>query len=150
VAAVGDTGISIRAARAGDAAALTSLSAELGYPGDERQVEQRFGWIARDPRQRIFVATDAAGAVVGWVHVNFGRWLVVNPRGEVMGLVVSSAMRGQGIGRQLMNAAETWTREQGGTVLTLRSNIVRKEAHAFYERLGYKVTKTSLNFSKNV
>ena len=50
----------------------------------------------------------------------------------------------------LMQAAETWTKEQGGTEIAVRSNIVRKETHAFYQRLGYAVTKTSLNFRKPI
>ncbi len=133
-----------------DAAALARLAGELGYPADETQTDRRLEHVLSDKDQQIFVAEESGGAVVGWVHVHLGRWLVVNPRGEVMGLIVSSALRGRGVGRRLMQAAEAWTKEQGGTLLTLRSNIVRKEAHVFYECLGYKVTKTSLNFSKTL
>ena len=86
--------------------------------------------------------------MVGWVQVHFTRWLASDARGEVVGLVVSADTRGRGIGRQLMQAAEAWTKEQGGALLVLRSNILRKETHMFYERLGYAATKTSLNFSK--
>jgi len=149
VAAVSEAApIVIRQARAADIGALMRLAGELGYPADEAGMRQRFASVAADENQQVFVAEESSGAVVGWVHVNFGRWLVVDPRGEVMGLIVSDARRGRGIGRRLMQAAEAWTRQQGGALLTLRSNSVRKEAHAFYERLGYGVTKTSLNFSK--
>ena len=142
--------IVIREAAGTDVPALTRLAGELGYASEETQIKLRLDHVTADKNQRLFVAEDSGGEVVGWVHVNFGRWLVVDPRGEVMGLIVSAAMRGRGVGRRLMQAAEAWTKHRGGTLLTLRSNIVRKEAHGFYEGIGYKITKTSLNFAKTL
>ena len=93
--------IVIRQAREADIGALMRLAGELGYPADEAGMRQRFASVAADENQQVFVAEESSGAVVGWVHVNFGRWLVVDPRGEVMGLIVSDARRGRGIGRRL-------------------------------------------------
>ena len=142
--------VTIRHARASDLGALARLAAELGYPAGEAQFARRFAHVAEDSHQQILVAESPAGEVVGWVHVHLARWLVVEPRGEVAGLVVASTRRNHGIGGRLMQAAEAWTRERGGDVLTLRSNILRKDAHRFYERLGYAMTKTSLNFTKEL
>jgi len=138
----------IRAARAVDVPVLAQLAGELGYPTATGQMERRFARVTTDADHQVFVAEDAAGTVVGWVQVNYTRFLASDPRGEVLALVVAAGSRGRGLGRQLMQAAEQWTRDQGGTQLSLRSNIVRKETHVFYERLGYQVTKTSLNFQK--
>ena len=140
--------IVIREARAADVAALTRLCGELGYASEQEQVSRRFARVAGDREHRIFVAEDSAEGVVGWVQVHYTRWLASDARGEVVGLVVAAETRGRGIGRQLMRAAESWTRDQGGSVLALRSNILRKDTHAFYQRLGYTVTKTSLYFKK--
>ena len=140
----------IREARVADIPALTQLCGELGYPSEESQVKRRLARVNEDKENRIIVAEDAAGAVIGWVQVHFTRWLASDPRGEVVGLVVSSQSRGRGIGRKLMQAAETWTKEQGGAQVAVRSNLIRKETHVFYQRLGYTVTKTSLNFRKAV
>jgi GNAT superfamily N-acetyltransferase len=149
VAAVSESPlVVIREAGATDLPALTELCGELGYASDLAQVKRRFDRVAADREHRIFVAEPAAGAVVGWVQVHFTRWLASDARGEVVGLVVSPEARGCGIGRQLMQAAEAWTKEQGGVLLVLRSNILRKETHLFYQRLGYAATKTSLNFHK--
>jgi GNAT superfamily N-acetyltransferase len=113
-------------------------------------MEPRFARVTADVDHRVFVAEDAAGNVVGWVQVHFTRHLASDPRGEVAGLVVAAGARGRGLGRKLMHAAEQWTREQGGTVVALRSNILRQETHRFYERLGYAVTKTSLYFQRDI
>jgi GNAT superfamily N-acetyltransferase len=140
----------IREARATDVPALARLSGELGYATDASQMARRFARVSADKQHHVFVAEQSRGAVVGWVQVHFTRWLASDPRGEVVGLVVSSEARGRGIGRRLMQAAERWTKQHGGTRVALRSNILRKETHAFYQRLGYTVTKTSLNFHKPV
>jgi GNAT superfamily N-acetyltransferase len=47
-----------------------------------------------------------------------------------------------------MSAAERWAIEQGYRMVTLRSNVKRLRAHAFYERLGYETIKTSKSFCK--
>ena len=69
---------------------------------------------------------------------------------EVGGLVVDSRARGQGIGRSLMAAAESWTRERGYTRLMLRSNTIRAEAHRFYQGLGYTIVKSQHKFQKPI
>jgi len=149
VAAVSQaSAIVVRRARAADVAALTRLAGELGDASEEAQMKRRFARVTSDTQNRVFVAEDSDSNVIGWVQVRCSRELAVEPRGEVTGLIVTSAARGRGAGRQLMEVAELWTKQQGGSLLSLRSNIVRKEAHVFYERLGYTVTKTSLNFSK--
>jgi GNAT superfamily N-acetyltransferase len=63
---------------------------------------------------------------------------------------VDEAHRGTGIGKALLKRAETWARDQGHRVLRIRSNVVRTEAHAFYESMGYGHTKTSNVFVKDI
>jgi GNAT superfamily N-acetyltransferase len=52
---------------------------------------------------------------------------------EIGGLVVERRRRKKGIGKLLMTGAEEWAREQGCSVVRLRSSAVRTEAHRFYE-----------------
>lgn len=56
--------------------------------------------------------------------------------------------RQAGIGRLLMRSAEQWAREKGCEAITLRSNVLRQEAHIFYEKIGYRRIKTLLAFYK--
>jgi len=63
-------------------------------------------------------------------------------------LVVNEAYRGKGIGEKLLAGIEDWAKERGIQAVFLRSNIVREEAHRFYEKVGYKNTKTSKIFWK--
>jgi len=142
--------VEIREARAPDVPALARLAGELGYPTDEAQMRRRFERVVPDPEHRVFVAVNTTGDVIGWVHVYLTSWLATDVRGEIAGLIVDSTARSRGIGQRLLEAAEDWTKRHGAAVLSLRSNVIRKDAHRFYERLGYTVTKTSLNFRKSL
>jgi len=90
----------------------------------------------------------ADGRVVGWIHVCVSYWIESNPRAEIGGLVVDEARRGSGVGKLLMQHAEDWARSKRLEAVYLRSNVIRKDAHRFYERLGYKNIKTQYAFSK--
>ena len=142
--------ILIRPARSEDAASLAALATQLGYPSTPEQVEMRLDEIRRDPRQRVRVAQTADGVVVGWVHVAVGSTLESDPQAEIQGLVVEERVRGKGIGRRLMEEAEAWARDEGVPGIRLRSNVVREAAHAFYQHLGYRITKTQHTFVKEL
>ena len=138
----------IRAMTLGDSERVARLSGELGYPSTQQQIEARFRRAEDDPDSRIFVAADSDGRVWGWVHV-FGRHLLVSEgAAEVGGLVVDSRVRGKGIGRSLMAAAEAWARERGYARIKLGSSTVRGEAHQFYQDLGYTIVKSQHRFQK--
>jgi GNAT superfamily N-acetyltransferase len=50
----------------------------------------------------------------------------------------------------LLGRAERWAREKGCRAIGLRSNVIRDRAHVFYERHGYKHTKTQKSFRKDL
>jgi len=76
--------------------------------------------------------------------------LVADRPAEIEGLVVEQRHRGFGIGSMLLAEAEKWARSKSCRIVTLRSNVVRKEARPFYEARGYKVVKTQRAFIKNL
>jgi GNAT superfamily N-acetyltransferase len=69
---------------------------------------------------------------------------------RVGGLVVDPRQRGDGVGRWLLETGERWADTNGLTVIRLKSNSVRSNAHRFYERRGYSVEKTLHTFVKQV
>jgi GNAT superfamily N-acetyltransferase len=66
----------------------------------------------------------------------------------INGLVVDEAHRSDGIGAELVAAAEAWAWEHGATAIMVRSRSARVRAHRFYERLGYVEVKRSHVFEK--
>jgi GNAT superfamily N-acetyltransferase len=133
-----------------DVADVTALCAQLGYPSALEQVAQRFHRISRDAECALFVAQGPEERILGWVYVRGVLPMVSDPRAEIWSLVVDEEARGQGIGRALMERVEAWAAECGYQAISLRSNTIRHEAHRFYERRGYRITKTSHIFEKSL
>ena len=138
----------IRAARESDAAELARLSGQLGYPADTALMRERLARIGVRTDHAVFVAESAAAesgrppALLGWIHVAYGLRLESGESGEIVGLVVDAGIRRSGVGRQLVEAAERWSRAAGLVRIVVRSNAARTEAHSFYPALGYVLTKT--------
>jgi GNAT superfamily N-acetyltransferase len=139
--------VSIRLARREDAAAIAALATQLGYPSAPKEVERRLASILESADHAAYVA-EAGGQVAAWIHAFVCRLLETDPHVEIGGLVVDEGFRGQGAGRRLVEQAEDWARRKGYRIVHVRSNIIRKGAHDFYERLGYSKTKTQDAFQK--
>lgn len=141
--------IRIRAARPADAPALSPLCGQLGYPADAMTIARRLQDIATHGAGVVLVA-ERDGAICGWAHVDPERLLVLEPRGQLAGLVVDERHRDAGIGAALLRAAETWTVDNGFSELAVRSNVVRERAHRFYLREGYAEKKRQAVFAKGL
>ncbi len=138
--------IVFRRAKAGDLAAIIALLAQdqLGAiremvtePLDPRYLAA-FRDIERDPNQLLAVA-DRGGRVVGCLQLSFipglsrlGSW-----RGQVEAVRIASSERGQGAGEAMMRWAIAQCASRGCTLVQLTTDKTRKDAHRFYERLGF-------------
>jgi len=139
----------IRCARTYDAAAIAALCGELGYPASRQQVVARLAAI-ESAASKVFVAENGNGEVVAWLHVGFCAHLVAEDEAEIFGLVVAANMRGQGIGRALVERAIVWSKELGCTRLRVRSRAERTRAHRFHEREGFVEIKTQRVFVRRI
>ena len=141
------TGVSIRHARKSDVPRLAELSGELGYPATAEEMKERFAQIKPAARHAVFVA-ELEKKVIGWIHVSVTPLLEVACRAEVNGLIVADGHRSSGAGAKLLDAAEKWARGKKCKGMSVRSNVIRDRAHAFYERQGYLHFKTQKAFRK--
>jgi GNAT superfamily N-acetyltransferase len=94
------------------------------------------------------VGVSSSAKVVGWVHAFASRLVESDPHAEIGGLVVNERFRGRGVGKLLLRHAERWARQKDLSSIYLRSNVIRKGAHVFYESLGYQNIKTQHAFRK--
>jgi ribosomal protein S18 acetylase RimI-like enzyme len=139
--------VTIRPMEERDLPSVVALTTQLGYPSTLETISPRYHAIAAGDEYALFVA-EVDGAVAGWVYVHGVLLLEDDARAEVWGLVVDEQRRRQRIGEALMRGAEHWARAAGYRAVSLRSNITRSGAHAFYRRIGYSTTKTSHIFWK--
>lgn len=141
--------VNIRLGKMADVEALKILCTQLGYSVELSDLAQRLTILLQSETDQIYVAV-MDDQVVGWVHALQVNYLEAGPFVEIGGLVVDQKCRGEGIGRKLMAAAEKWATQQGISLIRLRSNAIRLEAHQFYHQLGYLQEKTQYVFTKKL
>lgn len=144
------TNVAIRDMRESDVDSVHRLAVELGYPTQPELTLARVRAVLASDMADAFVAEDSDGRVLGWAHVFTAPFLESGPNAELGGLVVEETARGRGIGTALVARAESWARARGIRKICLRSNVIRTEAHAFYQRLGFTIQKSQFKFQKEV
>ncbi|MEW6732853.1 MAG: GNAT family N-acetyltransferase [Acidobacteriota bacterium] len=140
--------VCIRQASTKDIRALTSLANQLGYDVSFEEIEQRFNEITKLTNHIIYVAEIMDENVVGWIHISIRNSLTTALQAEIGGFIVDERHRKSGIGKLLVQQAEQWAQDNGCKSVYLRSNIIRKDAHIFYQKAGYKNIKTQFAFRK--
>jgi GNAT superfamily N-acetyltransferase len=132
--------ITIRAAVAADADAISALLAQLGYPSPATAIPARLLAVAADGGV-AFVACDERDRILGLA--TGARHATIQsdaPTAYITALVISEDARGQGVGRQLLATLEQWARDLGCRSLSVTSAERRADAHAFYPRCGFPYT----------
>ncbi|WNZ22909.1 GNAT family N-acetyltransferase [Leptolyngbya sp. NK1-12] len=142
------TPIMLRVASLADAESLSQLCTQLGYTVTVQQMQQHLAAVLSHPDHQVYVAEQHR--VVGWIHGQRCALLIGPTQVVILGLVVDETVRGTGIGRQLLHQLEAWAMTQGCSEVMVRSNVVRQQAHRFYERMGYRMIKQSLVFQKRL
>ena len=141
--------VTIRKAAMSDAASVGELNATLGYSFSTEVMTERLARVLAREAHVVFVA-EISGAVAGWIESGEQEILAVGRIGEILGLVVADNARKHGVGRKLVEAVEDWALARGLSALTVRSNIIRPESHAFYERIGFTRFKTQHAYRKRL
>jgi len=127
----------LRAARPEDAARITVLLEQLGWPVTPEQVVTE---LSASPTTEIVVA-ESDGDVVGLIAITTRRQF--QRAGNLITidtLVVDEAHRSRGIGEQLVGAAFEAAARSGAQAVELVSHMRRVDARRFYERLGFDLT----------
>ena len=139
--------VTIRPARLDDAADVARLATELGYPSTEAEIRTRIEQLLQSDAYFLVVA-EVESTVIGWIAAERRLLIESGERAEIVGLIVTRTDRRNGVGRDLVKAAEQWAQNQGLERMAVRSSVARAESHPFYERLGYVRAKTQHAYLK--
>jgi GNAT superfamily N-acetyltransferase len=132
--------ITIRVIQPLDLPVVAALLGELGYPASVDELPSRLERLQQDGRSAVYVAARGP-EVVGLATVHcFAAIHASTPVALLTSLVVAESVRGQGVGRRLVDAAENWARESGCGRIIVTTAEHRSSAHAFYESLGWEYT----------
>ncbi len=98
-----------------------------------------FEEIDADKNNELIVA-ETEGEIVGTLQLTFTPSISFQGgrRATVESVRVDEKYRGRGFGKQLMLWAIERARAENCFVLQLTTNAERKDAHSFYENLGFK------------
>ena len=120
----------------------------LDIPVTDDELNRTYDKMNGDERYATFVA-EADGTVVGLVTM-VTALAIGHPNGytKVNGLGVLKEYRNKGIGKLLMKQAEKEAVANGTGYIGLASGFSRKNAHRFYEQMGYQ--RTSYWFRKRL
>jgi GNAT superfamily N-acetyltransferase len=142
--------VPVRDMRPNDLEAVALLSAQLGYPVALAELEPRFEHVRRSGDEALLVAELPDGTIGGWIHIGSDLSLTHDGVAEIKGLVVRAEHRGQGLGGELVAAAEAWCHRRGFRSVRVRTRIEREGAHQFYKSRGYQEQKTQHVFIRKL
>ncbi len=142
-----DPDVVLRRARREDIPAIVAMLADDALGGTRESTDDlspyyaAYDEIGDDPNNLLLVA-ESGGHIVGTLQVNILRGLArkAAKRAQIEAVRVSSAYRGRGFGEQIFRAAIAMARQQGCALVQLTTDKSRKDAHRFYERLGFQST----------
>ena len=138
----------IRAAELADATDLAALMGQLGYETKTAEMEIRLHSILPDSRYRTLVAV-VHGKVCGMIGTFcYPSYEHNDLSARILALVVETQMRSRGVGRALVQAAETELAASNITRVSVNTRLTRQEAHLFYERLRYE--KNGFRYAKTL
>ena len=146
----------LRNAKRGDVAAIVKMLAddELGRTREEisdplpAAYYEGYEEITRDPNNRLLIA-EIDGAIVGTLQLTFIRGLSRKAarRAQIEAVRVAGPQRGTGLGEQMIRGAIEIARKAGCSIVQLTTDKRRKDAHRFYERLGFVASHEGMKLS---
>jgi GNAT superfamily N-acetyltransferase len=139
--------VTLRAARRGDVPAVVSLLAadQLGATrdgvrdaADLAAYTAAFEAIDADPAH-ILVVAELAGEIAGTMQLSFLPGLARRGalRAQIEAVRVADGSRGSGLGAGMIGWAIDEARRRGCALVQLTTDKSRRDAHRFYQRLGF-------------
>jgi ribosomal protein S18 acetylase RimI-like enzyme len=139
--------ILFRNARREDLPAIVRLLADDDLGREREKYEEplpssyyaAFEQITVDPNHELIVA-ESGRKVIGTLHLMFQPSISFQGglRAQVESVRVDKECRNLGIGSRMMEWTIKRARQRGAHVIQLTSHLSRKDAHRFYEKLGFK------------
>lgn len=136
------TGVNVRRATPGDAAAVARLLNDFQAEFDEpspgaEQLEERYADLIRNREMTVLLVGEGPD---GFAQLRYRPWVYSagpNAHCHLEELYVVPARRGKGLGRALLDAAMDTAREEGATFMELGTSEADTAARGLYEGAGF-------------
>lgn len=123
----------------------------LGHETTSELIGIRIGELADSDQYYIAVYEDeGTHTVSGFIQAERYDLLYGGKGWNIIALAVAPEAQRRGIGGQLLASLGEHAERTGSTFVRLNSNVVREDAHAFYESRGYICDKTQKRLIKQI
>ena len=144
----------VRPIREPDLEEWLQLRKALWDVNDEQEHRREMLDILGHPEtQLVLIADSGNGRAVGFLESSirpFAEDCETDHVGYIEGWFVEDPHRRNGIGRELVSAAEKWARERGCTEMASDVEIGNEQSLAAHEGLGYKETSRLVHLRKEL
>ncbi|UCH61000.1 MAG: GNAT family N-acetyltransferase [Anaerolineales bacterium] len=116
---------------------------------DEHQSEMQA--LSTDRTSITFVAVRPDGSLGGFLEAGVRKYAEgcqTSPVGYIEGWYVDDDIRQLGIGKQLVQAAETWARQKGLSEMASDCQIDNEISRQAHQALGYQEMERLIHFTK--
>ena len=145
----------VRTATVSDSGAWLTMREDL-WPGSKKshpeEIKHFFAGESREPLQ-VLIAVDDHGNPAGFIELSiraYAEGCVSDNVAFIEGWYVSPAMRGKGVGADLVRGAEQWARSQGCVELGSDAEVDNLESAAAHRAVGFKETGVVRCFRKSL
>ena len=109
--------------------------------------------ILADPQTPVFVMERPDGRLGGFIEAGTRKYAdgcETSPVGYIEGWLVDEDLRGQGIGKALVVAAENWARAQGLREMASDTWLENEVSIAAHLKMGYEEMERLIHFAKTL
>lgn len=132
--------VRVRLMRPGDVAAVARI--ERAVFGAEAWPRGAFAYLCEvfsasvPPRGRLWVVEGDDGRILGYTGIELSA---LGGEADIINVAVDPAHRRRGVGRRLLAAVATYSRQRHVALLWLRVRAGNRSARAFYRRYGFRM-----------
>jgi ribosomal protein S18 acetylase RimI-like enzyme len=149
--------ITIREAKETDLQLVRKYTVETGWTtvlseNERKQLDKEkwtkhilegFEKLSKRETDKIFVAEDETHAFLGYLWVGEGNNVMTGLKhGYIYDIFVKEEFRGEGIGRMLLDKAESYCREKRYSRILLMVSVGNQVAISLYDNMGFKAEQT--------
>jgi ribosomal protein S18 acetylase RimI-like enzyme len=108
-----------------------------------KHILEGFEKLSKRATDRIFVAEDESHAFLGYLWVGEGSNMMTGLKhGYIYDIFVKQEFRGRGIGRMILEKAESYCREKRYSRILLMVSVSNETAIRLYQKMGFKAEQT--------
>ena len=149
-------GVTIRAARETDLELVRKYTVETAWAvfseSERKQLDKEiwrkhmleaFEKLSKRETDKILVAEDETNPFLGYLWIGEGTNMMTGLKhGYIYDIFVKEELRGKGIGKILLEKAQSYCREKGYSRILLMVSVNNETAMKLYSKMGFKAEQT--------